>query len=104
MPIFIFPDWNKDFHVHVDESSIVLGVILSHLGEGDIDHPIYFTRRKLSTMKKNYTTTKHEGLSMVYALQTFIHYFLGSHFKMYTDHSMQRYLVNKLVLGGRIYR
>jgi len=41
---------------------------------------------------------------MVYALQKFRHYLLGSHFKMYTDHSALRYLVNKLVLGGRICR
>jgi hypothetical protein len=41
---------------------------------------------------------------MVYALQKFIHYLLGSHFKMYTDHSTLRYLVNKPVFGGRICR
>jgi hypothetical protein len=41
---------------------------------------------------------------MVYALQKFRHYLLGSHFKMYTYHSALKYLVNKLVLGGRICR
>jgi hypothetical protein len=40
---------------------------------------------------------------MVYALQKFKHYLLGSHFKMYTYHSKLKYLVNKPVLGGRIY-
>ena len=29
---------------------------------------------------------------------------LGSHFKMFTDHSALKYLVNKPVLGGRICR
>jgi hypothetical protein len=37
-PTSIFPDWNKEFHVHVDASSISLGVVLSQPGEGDIDH------------------------------------------------------------------
>jgi hypothetical protein len=37
---------------------------------------------------------------MVYALQKFIHYLLGKHFKMFTDHSTLKYLVNKPVLGG----
>jgi hypothetical protein len=37
---------------------------------------------------------------MVYALQKFKHYLLGSHFKMYTDHSALRYLVKNLVWGG----
>ena len=29
---------------------------------------------------------------------------LGSHFKMFTDHSTLKYLVNKLVLGGKMCR
>jgi hypothetical protein len=41
---------------------------------------------------------------MVYALQKFRRYLLGSHFNMYTNHSALRYLVNKLVLGVRICR
>ena len=41
---------------------------------------------------------------MVYALQKYRHYLLGGHFKMYTDHSALKYLVNKPVLGGRICR
>ena len=41
---------------------------------------------------------------MVYALQKFRHYLLGAHFKMFIDHSALKYLVNKLVLGGRICR
>jgi hypothetical protein len=41
---------------------------------------------------------------MVYALQKFRHYLLGKHFKMFTDHSAMKYLVNKPVLGGRICR
>jgi hypothetical protein len=98
--ILIFPDWNKDFHVHVDASSIELGVIFSQPGDGEIDHPIAFTSRKPSTTEKNYTTIECEGLAMVYTLQKFRHYLLGSHFKMYIDHSMLRYMVNKTMLGG----
>jgi hypothetical protein len=41
---------------------------------------------------------------MVYALQKFHHYLLGGHFKMFIDHSMLKYLVNKPMLGGRICR
>ena len=41
---------------------------------------------------------------MVYALQKFHHYLLGGHFKMFTDHSTLKYLVNMPVLGGRICR
>jgi len=41
---------------------------------------------------------------MVYALQKFRHYLLGKHFNMFTDHSTLKYLVNKPLFGGRIYR
>ena len=41
---------------------------------------------------------------MVYALENFLHYLLGRHFKMFTDHSTLQYLVNKPVLGGKIRR
>src|SRR5713101_1556914 len=91
-PILVFPDWNKEFHVHVDASSIALGTVLAQPGAGNIDHPISFASRKLSTAEKNYTTTEREGLAMVYALQKFRHYLLGSHFKMFTDHSALKYL------------
>ena len=30
-PILIFPYWKKEFHVHVDASSIVLGIVLTQL-------------------------------------------------------------------------
>jgi hypothetical protein len=98
--ILIFLDWDKEFHVHVDASSIALGAVLSQPREGDIDHPIVFASRKFSIVEKNYTTTEREGLAMIYVLQKFRHYLLGSHFNMYTNHSALKYLVNKPVLGG----
>jgi hypothetical protein len=99
-PILVFPDWSREFHVHVDASSITLGAVLAQPREGEIDHPLSFSSRKLSTAEINYTTTEREGLAMVYALQKFRHYLLGGHFKMFTNHFALKYLVNKLVLGG----
>ncbi len=74
---------------------------MTQLGEGGIDHPITYSNRKLSIAKNNYTTIEREGLAMVYALQKFRHYLLGAHFKMSTNHSALKYLVNKPVLGER---
>ena len=67
-PILVFLDWNKEFHVHVDASSIVLGMVLAQLGEGYLDHPIAFASRKLSSAEKKYTTIEREGLEMVYVV------------------------------------
>jgi hypothetical protein len=101
-PILVFPDWSKEFHVHVDSSSIALGAMLAQIGERYIDHPLAFASRNLSTAEINYTTTEREGLAMVHVLQKFRHYLLGGHFKMFNDHSALKYLANNPVLGGRI--
>ena len=39
---------------------------------------------------------------MVYMLQKFKHYMLGSHFNMYCNHYVLWYLLNKAVFGGTI--
>jgi len=41
---------------------------------------------------------------MVYALQKFRHYLLRGYFKFFTDHFTIKYLVNKPMLEGRIFR
>jgi hypothetical protein len=74
------------------------------LGTRDIDHLLDLASRKLSTTKIDYISTERERLAMVYALHKFHHYLLGGHFKMFTDHSKMKYLVNKPMLGGRICR
>ncbi len=67
-PILVFPDWKEEFHVHVDASCNVVGVVLTQVDEGELDHPIVFASKNLSKAKKNYSTIEHEGLAMVYAL------------------------------------
>jgi hypothetical protein len=57
-PILVFLDWSKEFHVHVNSSSISLREVLAQPGEGDIDHPIEFVSRNLSESEQNYNTTK----------------------------------------------
>jgi hypothetical protein len=100
--ILVFLDWYKIFHVDFNASSNGLGEIIVYLGEGNIDHLVYFSSRNLSDAKKNYTTTEREGLAMVYVLHKFLHYLLGTPFKLFMDHFVLIYLVNKLVLGGII--
>ena len=70
-PILVFPDWKKEFQVHVEASSVVLSIVLTQPREGVLDHPIDFASRKLSIAENNYTMTEREGLIMVYALQNF---------------------------------
>ena len=50
-PILVSPSWKKEFHVHVDASSITPGAVLARSGEGSIEHPIAFSNSKLLTAK-----------------------------------------------------
>ena len=52
-PILVFPDWKKEFHVHVDASCIAVGEEITQASEGDLDHPIAFASRNLSKTEKN---------------------------------------------------
>jgi hypothetical protein len=56
-PIMIFSKWENEFHVHVYASGIALGSVLVQLGDGAMDHPIYFASSKLSQAKCKHTTT-----------------------------------------------
>jgi len=71
VPILVFPNWKKDFHVHVDASCIALGVVQTQDDREFLDHSIAFASHRLSKAKKNYSTIEHEGLAMVYALQKY---------------------------------
>lgn len=102
--ILIFPDWDKIFRVYVDALSIAPRIVLAQPREGEINHPIAFVSSKLFDAEKIYMTMEREGFAMIYALQKFRHYLLGSHFKFFTVHSALKYLANKSVLGGRICR
>jgi hypothetical protein len=56
--LLVFLDWSKEFHVHVNASSISLGVVLAQPGARDLDHLLSFASRKLSTVEINYTTNE----------------------------------------------
>jgi hypothetical protein len=102
-PILTYSIWKMEFRVHIDASVTMLGPILAQPGEGNLNHPVYFSSIKLSHAEDNFTATESEGLAMVYALQKLIHYLLGECFKFFTDHSSLKYLVKKPVLEGILF-
>ncbi|MCO5558107.1 hypothetical protein L7F22_011684 [Adiantum nelumboides] len=103
-PILKAPDWDKIFHVHVDASAFAIGCILAQPGEKNMDFSISYSSRQLNSAEKNYTTTKREGLGMIYAVKKFRHYLLSNKFVFFVDHQALLYLVNKPCSTGRIVR
>ncbi len=81
-----------------------MGSTLSQLDENGHDHPIHFACRQLTSIEKNYTMTKLEGLVVIFSLTKFRHYLLGYEAKIVTNHKALTYLVNKPNPSGRLAR
>ena len=56
---------------------------------------IYYSSRTLNNAQLNYTTTEKEFLVLVFVLQKFCPYLLGSKTTIFTDHYALRYLMVK---------
>ena len=63
-------DWTKRFHVFIDAFDIAIGSILMQLTDPKWYQLVYYTSRKLSKAKRNYSTTEREALGMVYNVIT----------------------------------
>jgi len=56
-------------------------------------HVIYYSSRTLNDAQLNYTTIEKEFLAVVFALENFHPYLLGTKTTIFTDHSALRYLM-----------
>ena len=76
-PILRVWDWNKVFHVHIDASNFAIGRVLAQPSDHNMDFLMSYASRQLnSSAEKNYTTTKQEGLGMIYVIKKYMHYLL----------------------------
>jgi hypothetical protein len=88
-------NWDVEFHVHVDASLLVIGAMLAQNQIRKHVQLVVYASRLLNNVERNYSTTKHEALAMVFALHKFKHYLLGNKFVFYVNHMNLVYLVNK---------
>ena len=86
----------------VDASDIAIGNALMQLTGPNLHRPVYYSNRKLSIAERNYSTTEHETLGMIYNINKFRHYLLGRKFTFHVDHAALLYLVDKQSLTGKL--
>jgi hypothetical protein len=91
----IFLNWDVEFHVHINASFLIVGVMLTQNLVSRHDYPIIYASRLLNKIEKNYNTMKCETLTMVFALHKFKHYLFDNKFVFYVDHMVLVHLVNK---------
>jgi len=80
-----------------DISDYVIGAVLGQR-IGNRQLVIYYTSRTSNEAQLNYTMTEKEFLAIVFALEKFHQYLLGSRTTIFTDHSALKYLMQKLGL------
>ena len=65
---------------------------------------IYYASKTLDSAQSNYTTTKKEFLVIVFALEKFRSYIVGSPVTIFTDHAALKYLLSKQDTKPRLTR
>ncbi|CAN6472359.1 unnamed protein product [Victoria cruziana] len=102
-PILRAPDWNLQFEIMCDASDYAIGAILGQRVEKK-PVVIYYASKLLVDAQLNYTTTEKELLAVVFALEKFRSYVLGSRVIIYTYHAALKYLLSKKNSKPRLIR
>ncbi|RVW80990.1 Transposon Ty3-I Gag-Pol polyprotein [Vitis vinifera] len=102
-PIVRAPNWELPFEVMSDSSDYANGAVLGQREEGK-PYVIYYASKSLNDAQRNYTTTEKELLVVVYALDKFRAYLIGSSIVVFTDHSSLKYLLTKQDAKARLIR
>ena len=86
-PCLIMPDYSKPFILHTDWSKGAIGAVLSQISDDDLEHPVAYACRVLTSPERNYAPTEGECLALVWAVKKFRPYLHGKRFTVFTDHS-----------------
>ena len=97
------PNWKLPFEVMCDASDLDVGAVLGQRAEGK-PYVVYYASKTLNEAQRNYTTTEKELLAVVYALDKFRAYLIGSDIIILTYHSAIKYLLTKQNAKARLIR
>ena len=102
-PILQSPNWDLPFKIMCDASDYAVGAVL---GQQIYKKPIaiWYASKTLVEAHMNYMTTEKELLVVVYALEKFRPYILGSKIVIYTYHVGLKYLFSKKEAKPRLIR
>mgnify|MGYP001798391490 FL=1 len=75
-PILAYPDFSKDFIIDTDASEYGIGGVLSQSHDGK-ERVVAYGSRSLTKAERNYSTTKHEMLALVFFAKKYKPYLSG---------------------------
>nr|XP_027118569.1 uncharacterized protein LOC113735782 [Coffea arabica] len=93
-PIIQPPNWSLLFEIMCDASDYAVGAMLGQR-VSRAAHAIYYASKALNGAQLNYSTTEKELLDMVFAIEKFRPYLLGTKVTVFSDHATLRYLMTK---------
>ena len=93
-PIMLSPNWELPFEIMCDASDYAIGAILGQR-EDKKAFVIYYASKTLDSAQSNYTTMEKEFLAIVFSLEKFRSYIVGSPVTIFTDHAALKYLLSK---------
>ncbi|CAN6695215.1 unnamed protein product [Malus baccata var. baccata] len=102
-PIIVPPDWSLPFELMCDAFDYALGAVLGQTKDKQ-PHVIYYASRTLNDAQLNYSTTEKELLAVVFALDKFRSYLIGTKVIVYTNHAALKYLLTKKEAKPRLIR
>jgi hypothetical protein len=100
-PIIVAPDWFLEFELMCDASDYALGAVLGQR-RSKVFHAIHYASKVLNDAQINYATTKKELLAIVYALENFGPFLIGSKVVVFIDHAAIKYLLTKTDSNQRL--
>ncbi|KAI3448686.1 hypothetical protein Pfo_005351 [Paulownia fortunei] len=102
-PIMQPPDWTLPFEIMCDASDYAVGAVLGQRKDKK-PYVIYYASKTLNGAQLNYTTTEKELLAVVFALDKFRSYLVGSPIVVFSDHAALKYLLSKKDAKPRLIR
>jgi len=102
-PIIQPPDWRLPFEIMCDASDYAVGAILGQTKDKK-HHAIAYASKTLTGAQLNYATTEKELLAVVFAIDKFRSYLVGTKIIVYTDHAALKYLLTKKDAKPRLLR
>ncbi|CAL2254704.1 unnamed protein product [Prunus armeniaca] len=102
-PIIRAPDWTLPFEIMCDASDYAIKAVLGQRVD-KLPHVIYYASRTLNDAQLNYSTTEKELLAVVFALEKFRSYLIGSKVIIFSDHAALWHLLTKKDAKPRLLR
>ncbi|KAA0054371.1 Retrovirus-related Pol polyprotein from transposon 17.6 [Cucumis melo var. makuwa] len=96
----------KIYHARLEVDPTKIDVVRAVLGQkkDKLIHPIYYVSKILIEAQDNYTTTEKKLLVVVFAIEKFSSYIVGSKVTVHSDHSVIKYLMAKKDAKPRLIR